>query len=65
MTAQEMIDSGGKAILRIGVQGRPLIKFNEKLYEKAIHFDDGYCHDEMYEVSGQRALKLLEWAINK
>jgi len=53
-----MVDAGGKIVFRVGVQNRPVIEYNGKLYEKAIQFDDGYDHSEMYAVPPERAIKI-------
>lgn len=58
MTFREMIDAGGKVIGRVGLQSRPVVEFEGRLFEKAIHFDDGYDHEEMYERVGTDADEL-------
>lgn len=58
MTFGEMINAGGKVIGSVGLQSRPVVEFERRIFEKAIHFDDGYTHEEMYERVGTDADEL-------
>ena len=62
MTQEEMqkkIDSGEAIYLGwVGVQKRPVYQIGERVFEKAIYFNDGFDHSDFYQVSSARAEEL-------
>jgi len=52
MSGKEMrlaiLQGKAKLLRRVGVQRRPVYQIDDKIYEQAIYFDDGYTHSHFY-----------------